>query len=55
MASIMFLDENGVPFIGGTYFPPKELQGRPSFDQVLINVSKVYNENREKLFHKSLN
>ena len=45
----MFLDENGVPFTGGTYFPPKELQGRPSFDQVLINVSKVYNENREKI------
>ena len=23
----MFLDENGVPFTGGTYFPPKEMQG----------------------------
>ena len=27
----MFLDENGVPFTGGTYFPPKEMYGRPSF------------------------
>ena len=45
----MFLDENGVPFTGGTYFPPKEMQGRPSFTKVLENVSKVYTENREKI------
>ncbi len=45
----MFLDENAVPFTGGTYFPPKEMHGRPSFTQVLENVSKVYLENREKI------
>ena len=45
----MFLDENGVPFTGGTYFPPKDMQGRPGFDKVLENVSKVYSENREKI------
>ena len=48
----MFLDENGVPFTGGTYFPPKEIQGRPSFNQVLNNVSKVYKENREKIINQ---
>ena len=41
----MFLDENGVPFTGGTYFPPNDMQGRPSFNKVLENVSKVYLEN----------
>ena len=45
----MFLDENAVPFTGGTYFPPKEMQGRPSFTKILENVSKVYSENREKI------
>ncbi len=45
----MFLDENGVPFTGGTYFPPNDIQGRPSFNKVLQNVSKVYLENREKI------
>ena len=45
----MFLDENGVPFTGGTYFPPDDVQGRPSFKKVLENVSKVYAENREKI------
>jgi Highly conserved protein containing a thioredoxin domain len=33
----------------GTYFPPKEIQGRPDFKKVLINVSNVYKENREKI------
>jgi len=45
----MFLDENSVPFTGGTYFPPQDMQGRPSFNKVLENVSKVYSENREKI------
>ena len=45
----MFLDENGVPFTGGTYFPLKEIHGRPDFKKVLNNVSDVYKENREKI------
>ena len=45
----MFLDENGVPFTGGTYFPPTEMHGRPDFKKVLNNVSDVYKENREKI------
>ena len=45
----MFLDENAFPFTGGTYFPPKEIQGRPDFKKVLNNVSEVYRENREKI------
>ena len=45
----MFLDENGVPFTGGTYFPPTALYGRPSFTEVLENVSKIYFENRDKI------
>ena len=45
----MFLYENGVPFTGGTYFPPKEMHGRPNFKSVLENVSDVYRKNREKI------
>ena len=45
----MFLDENGFPFTGGTYFPPKEMHGRPDFKKVLNNVSDVYKKNREKI------
>ena len=45
----MFLDENGVPFTGGTYFPPEEMQGRPDFKKVLNNVSDIYKENRDSI------
>ncbi len=49
----MFLDENGVPFSGGTYFPPKEMYGRPSFVNVLNQVSDFYITNREKVIQQS--
>ncbi len=45
----MFLDENAVPFSGGTYFPPEEMHGRPSFINVLKQVSDFYEKNRDKI------
>ena len=44
----MFLDENGVPFTGGTYFPKVSKQGMPSFKEILKKVSETYKEQREK-------
>jgi len=49
----MFLDENGVPFSGGTYFPPKEMYGRPSFINILNQVSEFYGKNREKTIQQA--
>ena len=49
----MFLDENGVPFSGGTYFPPKEMYGRPSFVHVLNQVSEFYSKNSEKVIQQA--
>ena len=49
----MFLDENAVPFTGGTYFPPKELQGRPSFISILNQVSEFYQKNRDKVIQQA--
>ena len=45
----MFLDENGVPFMGGTYFPKNSKQGLPSFKEVLQKVSEAYKEQRENI------
>ncbi len=45
----MFLDENGVPFMGGTYFPKISKHGLPSFQEVLIKVAKAYKEQRENI------
>ncbi len=45
----MFLDENGVPFMGGTYFPKTPTHGLPSFKEVLQKVSKAYNDQRNNI------
>ena len=45
----MFLDENGVPFMGGTF--SKRIQnGLPSFKEVLQKVSEAYKHQREKYY-----
>jgi len=49
----MFLDENAVPFSGGTYFPPKEMHGRPSFINILNQVSDFYEKNRDKIINQA--
>ncbi len=45
----MFLDENGVPFMGGTYFPKDSKHGLPSFKEVLQKVSQAYLDQRENI------
>ena len=45
----MFLDENGVPFMGGTYFPKNSQNGLPSFKEVLQNVHDAYNQQKENI------
>ena len=45
----MFLDENGVPFMGGTYFPKDPKNGFPSFKEVLQKVSEAYSDQRENI------
>jgi len=49
----MFLDENGVPFSGGTYFPPKEMYGRPSFVNILKQISDFYAKNKDKIIQQA--
>src|ERR1700693_6113603 len=39
-----FLTPEGKPFYGGTYFPPTDGYGRPSFKRVLISIANAYKE-----------
>ena len=48
----MFLDENGVPFMGGTYFPKEAKHGLPSFKEILRKVSDAYKDQREKIINQ---
>src|SRR5204863_9689670 len=44
-----FLDPDGVPFYGGTYFPPEPRQGMPSFRMVLEAVVESWETQRERI------
>ena len=39
-----FLTPEGKPFFGGTYFPPLDGYGRPSFKRVLLTIAQAYKE-----------
>jgi uncharacterized protein YyaL (SSP411 family) len=45
----VFLDPDGVPFYGGTYFPPDESRGMPSFRMVMEAVVDAYETKREAI------
>jgi uncharacterized protein len=42
----VFLTPEGVPFFGGTYYPPEPRHGLPSFRDVLETISGLYRERR---------
>jgi len=45
----VFCDPEGVPFFGGTYFPPEPRSGMPSFLQVMEAVANAYVERRDDI------
>jgi uncharacterized protein YyaL (SSP411 family) len=45
----VFLDPDGVPFYGGTYFPPDESRGMPSFRMVMEAVVDAFENRREEI------
>ncbi|WAC28381.1 thioredoxin domain-containing protein [Ancylobacter sp. SL191] len=55
----MFLDPEGAPFWGGTYFPNEAKYGQPAFTDVLKTMANAYKsgdpriaQNREALLHR---
>jgi uncharacterized protein len=42
----VFLTPTGVPFFGGTYYPPEPRHGMPAFRDVLETISALYRERR---------
>jgi len=45
----VFTDPDGVPFYGGTYFPPEPRHGMPSFRQVLEGVAEAWRTRRDEI------
>ena len=48
-----FLTSEGKPFYGGTYFPPQDQWGRPSFKRVLLSIANAYREKRSEVSEQS--
>jgi uncharacterized protein YyaL (SSP411 family) len=42
-----FLTPEGKPYFGGTYFPPDERYGQPSFARVLLTMADAFEHGRE--------
>jgi hypothetical protein len=48
-----FLTPTGKPFYGGTYFPPDDHYGRPSFKRVLLSIANAYHEKNEDVVEQA--
>jgi uncharacterized protein YyaL (SSP411 family) len=49
----VFLTPFGEPFYGGTYYPPEERQGMPSFTRILNAVNDAYRNKPDSVAHTS--
>lgn len=51
----VFLTPEGKPFYGGTYFPPQDQFGRPSFTKILLAISEAFRERRDDVEREAEN
>ena len=45
----VFLTPEGVPFYGGTYFPPEDRYNMPGFPRILLSVAQAYRNQPEEV------
>ena len=45
----VFMTPDGVPFYGGTYFPPEDRYNIPAFKRVLLSIAEAYRNQRDEL------
>jgi uncharacterized protein YyaL (SSP411 family) len=45
----VFLTPEGVPFYGGTYYPPTDRGGMPGFPRILISIAEAYQAKRGEI------
>src|SRR5436305_367858 len=49
----MFLTPDLKPFYGGTYFPPEDRYGRPSFKRLLLALAEAWQARRDEIIDSS--
>jgi uncharacterized protein YyaL (SSP411 family) len=47
----VFMTPDGKVFFGGTYFPPYDKFGRPGFKRILLEIVRLWREERNKLIN----
>jgi len=45
----VFLTPDGVPFYGGTYYPPQDRYNMPGFPRVLISIAEAYRDRQDDI------
>jgi uncharacterized protein YyaL (SSP411 family) len=45
----VWLTPEGHPFFGGTYFPPEDRYGRAGFPQIILQIEKLWDEDRGRI------
>ena len=48
----VFLTPTLKPFVGGTYFPPRDSFGRPGFATILKSIAEQWKKHRESLIQQ---
>ena len=51
----MFLTSEAKPFYGGTYFPPRRVYNRPSWQEVLLQIQQAYQNRRKEIEEQASN
>jgi len=49
----VFITPDKLPFFGGTYFPPTQRYGMPSWQQILTSIAEAWRERRSELLHSA--
>jgi len=50
----VFMTPDKRVFFGGTYFPPEDMYGRIGFKKLLLEILRVWREERDKIFSSAL-
>jgi len=48
-----FLTPEGLPYFGGTYFPPQDQHGRPGMQRVLLTMAEAFQTRRDEVNESS--
>ena len=50
----VFITPDKLPFFGGTYFPPTQRYGVPSWQQILMSIAEAWKERRDELMKSAV-